>query len=153
MNQEINIETILDVVKQAGDFFLSAYKSNIMPKDKEDFFLQLKEIDERCMSILCTGLNGEFPDIPWNTVDEFDNDGQKQALPLPEYWVCDAMDGAIQFLQHIPGWTVNLALIRNGEVYFSVIYDPLANEMFWAQRGSGLIYEWKTYTPRCQERF
>jgi myo-inositol-1(or 4)-monophosphatase len=73
--------------------------------------------------------------------------GQKEPLPLPAYWICDAMDGAIQYLQHIPGWTINLALIRNGELYFSVIYDPLADEMFWAQKGSGAFMNGNPIKP------
>lgn len=137
MNKQINVQAVLDTVRQAGDLFLKEYKQNIIPTSKEQFFQQLEAIDERCMAILKAGLTPEFPDTPWNTVDEFDNDGQKQPLPLSEYWLCDAMDGAIQYLQHIPGWTINLVLIRNGELYFSVIYDPLSNEMFWAQQGEG----------------
>jgi len=147
MNKQINIQTILDTVRQAGDFFLENYKLHAIPTNKEQFFLELGAIDERCMAILRAGLTDEFPDIPWNTVDEFDNDGQKEPLLLPEYWVCDAMDGAIQYLQHIPGWTINLALIRNGNLHFSVIYDPLSNEMFWAREGSGAFMNDKPIRP------
>jgi len=147
MNKEINIQSILNTVRQAGDYFLKEYKLNAIPTTKEQFFTELKSIDERCMKILTSGLRNDFPDTPWNTIDEFDNDGQKQPLPIPEYWVCDAMDGAIQYLQHIPGWTINLALICNGEPQFSVIYDPLANEMFWAQDGSGAFLNGKPIQP------
>lgn len=147
MNKQINVQAILDTVKQTGDLFLKDYKSNAIAGNKEQFLQQLNTIDERCLTALKTGLTGSFPDIPWNTVDEFDNQGQKQPLPLPEYWVCDAMDGAIQYLQHIPGWTINLALVSNGEVYFSVIYDPLAGEMFWAEKGSGAFMNGKSIKP------
>lgn len=147
MNQQINTQSILDAVRKAGDLFLQDYKLNSIPTTKNEFFRQLEAIDERCMSVLKTGLNDKFPDIPWNTINEFDNNGQKRPLPLPEYWICDAMDGAIQYLQHIPGWTINLAMIRNEEVYFSVIYDPLSNEIFWAQKGSGAFMNGRHISP------
>ena len=147
MNQEINVQIVLDTVKQAGKVFLQDYKKNTIPANKEAFFQQLNQIDERCMSILKTGLDQAFPDIPWNTVDEFDNDGQKNPLPLQAYWICDAMDGAIQYLQHIPGWTINLALVCNGELYFSVIYDPLADELFWAEKGAGAYMDGNPIKP------
>ena len=147
MNKELNIQTILDSVRQAGDLFLQEYKQNAVPCTKEHFFTELGAIDERCMAILKAGLISEFPDIPWNTIDEFDNNGQKQPLPLPEYWICDAMDGAIQYLQHIPGWTINLVLIRNGELHLSVIYDPLSDEMFWAREGEGAFMNDKPIRP------
>lgn len=147
MNKLINVHTILDTVRQAGDLFLKEYKLKAIPTNKEQFFRELEAIDERCMAVLKEGLTPEFPDTPWNTIDEFDNDGQKQPLPLPEYWICDAMDGAIQYLQHIQGWTINLALIRDGKLYFSVIYDPLSNEMFWAQKGEGAFMNGKPIQP------
>lgn len=147
MKKEIKVSTILEVVREAGDLFLQEYKLNAIPINKQQFFSALNSIDERCMAVLKAGLNDEFPETAWNTVDEFDHDGQKQALPLSEYWVCDAMDGAIQYLQHIPGWTINLALISDGELYFSVIYDPLANEMFWAEKGAGAFMNGNPIQP------
>lgn len=147
MNELTNITAILDSVRQAGDLFLKEYKQNTIPTNKEQFFIALESIEERCLALLKEGLNPAFPDTPWNTIDEFDNNGQKQPLPIAEYWICDAMDGAIQYLQHIPGWTINLALIRNGELHFSVIYDPLSNEMFWAQEGLGALMNGKPIYP------
>lgn len=151
MNTKINIQTILDVVKQAGDLFLQDYKLNAIPTDKDEFFQQLEAIDECCMSVLKEGLSATFPEIPWNNIGEFDGEGQKCASSIPEYWICDAIDGAIQYLQHIPGWTINLALIRNGVIYFSVIYDPLANEIFWAQQDGGAFMNGNPIKPHVKK--
>lgn len=137
MNKQLDIQFILNTVKEAGNLFLKKYKQNRIPTTKEELFQQLEEIDERCMAILKSSLTEEYPTIPLNIGDEFDSNAQKQPLAVTEYWLCDAMDGAIQYLQHIPGWTINLALIRNGKIHFSVIYDPLADEIFWAQEGFG----------------
>lgn len=150
MNKEINIQTILDVVRQAGDLFLQDFKLNAIPTDKDEFVRQLEAIDERCLSVLKAGLSDAFPDIPWNTIGEFEAEGQKRPLPISEYWICDAMDGAIQYLQHIPGWTINLALIRNGAIYFSVIYDPLSNEIFWAHKDGGAFMNGKFIKPQLK---
>lgn len=147
MNKEIHIQTILDTVRTVGELFLTEYKLRPIPSTKDQFFAELGAIEERCLTVLKEGLRNEFPDIPWNSIDEFDGDGQKNPLPLPEYWICDAMDGAIQYLQHIPGWTINLALIRNGEVHFSVIYDPLSDEMFWARQGAGAFINGRPIHP------
>jgi myo-inositol-1(or 4)-monophosphatase len=147
MKMEINIPLILDAVKRAGDMFLEDYKKNAIARDSSELFKQLEEIDERCLAVLKADLIAEFPETPWNIGDEFDSDGQKQPLGLPEYWICDAMDGAIQYLQHIPGWTINLVLVRNGKAHFSVIYDPLAQEIFWAQDGAGAFMNGEPIKP------
>lgn len=137
MKEEINVALILKTVKEAGDMFLENYKKNEIARTKPQLLEQLAGIDERCLRILKAGLEAEFPDVPWNIGDEFDKEGQQQPLNLPQYWLCDAMDGAIQYLQHIPGWTVNLVLISAGRPYFAVVYDPLAQEIFWAQEEKG----------------
>jgi len=150
MKKDINIPLILDAVKRAGNLFLEDYKKNTIARDKSQLFALLDEIDERCMTVLKADLSVEFPDTPWNIGDEFDSDGQKQPLDVPEYWLCDAMDGAIQYLQHIPGWTINLVLIRNGKPHFSVIYDPLAQEIFWAQEGKGAFMNGEPIKPSAK---
>lgn len=137
MLQEMNPRIVIDAVKKAGKIFLKDYKQKAIPPNMEELLKRLDEIDERCISSLKSDLSAEFPDIPWLIGDEFDTDAQRKPAGLEEYWLCDAMDGAIQYLQHIAGWTINLVLIRNGKPYFSVIFDPLANELFWAKDGEG----------------
>jgi myo-inositol-1(or 4)-monophosphatase len=147
MKKDIDVALVLNAVKRVGDMFLSGYKKNAIARDKSQLFEQLAAIDERCLAALKADLAPAFPETPWNIGDEFDSNGQRQPLDLPEYWLCDAMDGAIQYLQHIPGWTVNLVLVRNGRPHFSVIYDPLAKEVFWAQEGVGAFMNGEPIKP------
>ncbi len=150
MQNEIKVAVVLDAVKKAGDAFLEDYKKNKIAGDKAELFRQLQEIDERCLGILKSELTPHFPQTPWNIGDEFDQDGQRQPLAVDEYWLCDAMDGAIQYLQHIAGWTINLVLIREGRVSFAVVYDPLAQELFWAVDGGGAFMNGEPITPSAK---
>lgn len=143
MQNEINIPLILDAVRKVGNVFLKDYKQNTIPQNMEDLLKQLEEIDTLCLTSLKKDLALPFPHIPWHIGDEFDTNSQRNPEEEEQYWLCDAMDGAIQYLQHIAGWTVNLALIRNGKPFFSVIFDPLANEMFWAKEGEGAFMNGK----------
>ncbi|MFY0256003.1 inositol monophosphatase family protein [Chitinophaga sp. 30R24] len=136
MQKEIDIPVILDAVKKVGDLFLHNYKTNNIPQTKSELLQQLDNIDERCLESLKSDLDVHYPEIPFRG-NEFDYEEQSKAIDITEYWLCDFMDGAIQYLQHIAGWTINLVLVRNGQPYFSVIYDPMANEMFWALAGNG----------------
>ncbi|PQA93051.1 myo-inositol-1-monophosphatase [Chryseobacterium shigense] len=146
MQNEINIPVILDAVRKAGNVFLRDYKQNSIPKTRDELLQQLEDIDTWCLHSLQQDLLLEFPAIPWHIGDEFDTDAQRTPAENAEYWLCDAMDGAIQYLQHIPGWTINLVLVRDGKPLFSVIYDPLANEMFWAKDGEGAFMNGKALT-------
>src|SRR4051812_9836621 len=117
MQNEINIPIILDAVRKVGDLFLKEYKQNTIPQSMDELLAQLEEIDTLCMTSLKEDLSLQFPDIPWHIGDEFDTHSQRNPAEQKEFWLCDAMDGAIQYLQHIAGWTINLALVRDGKPF------------------------------------
>jgi myo-inositol-1(or 4)-monophosphatase len=137
MQKELNIPIVLEAVKKAGHLFLQDYKQKAIPQTMDELVAELENIDTFCLTSLKEYLSSEFPNIPWHIGDEFDTEAQRNPARQADYWLCDAMDGAIQYLQHIPGWTINLVLVRNGKPYFSVIFDPLSDELFWAKENEG----------------
>lgn len=147
MQLEPTTQLVLDAVRQIGDTFLKEYRQTPVPQDMATLQQQLTRIDEQCLPALKEAIAPAFPNTPWLIGDEFDSTGQRQPLDLPEYWLCDAMDGAIQYLQHVPGWTINIVLIRAGKPYLSVVYSPLDDELFWAQAGKGAFLNGKAIHP------
>lgn len=147
MKEQFDEFFVLKTLKKTGKLFLEDYKKNTIPKNRKDLLKQLAKIESTCFDILKSNLNVKYPNIPWVEDDEFNSDTQRSPAPYDQYWLCDTMDGAIQFLQHLPGWTINLALIQQGEPYFSAIYDPLSDELFWARKGKGAYLNDEPITP------
>ncbi len=52
-------------------------------------------------------------------------------------WIVDPLDGTTNFLHGLPHFAVSIALEENGEVTCGVVYDPVKDEMFWAEKGKG----------------
>jgi len=52
-------------------------------------------------------------------------------------WVIDPLDGTTNFLHGIPHFAISIALVRDNDVFAGVIYNPVADEMFWAEKGQG----------------
>ncbi len=52
-------------------------------------------------------------------------------------WVIDPLDGTTNYAHGYPCFCVSIALEHNGVVEIGVIYDPVRDEMFAAERGSG----------------
>jgi myo-inositol-1(or 4)-monophosphatase len=52
-------------------------------------------------------------------------------------WVIDPLDGTSNYLQHFPFWSVSIALRQKGETVAGVIYEPLRDLFFPAERGAG----------------
>ena len=52
-------------------------------------------------------------------------------------WVVDPLDGTTNFLHGIPHFAISIGLERAGQPVAGVIYDPVKDEMFWAENGQG----------------
>lgn len=52
-------------------------------------------------------------------------------------WLVDPLDGTTNFLHSIPLFACAIALERNGEIVASVIYNPVTDELFTAEKGGG----------------
>ncbi|OUJ73489.1 inositol monophosphatase family protein [Hymenobacter crusticola] len=136
MPTTLNIPAILAAVRHAGNLFLPDFRHSPIPQDMATFTQQLADIESRCLTALQERLAQDFPATPWLSAD-FPDEAAGEQPAHPEYWLCDAMDGAIQYVQHLPGWTINLVLMRAGQPYFAAIYDPFGQELFWAEAGGG----------------
>ncbi len=55
-------------------------------------------------------------------------------------WIVDPIDGTTNFLHGIPLFAISIALEREGEIVAGLIYNPIADEMFVAERGSGAFF-------------
>lgn len=59
-------------------------------------------------------------------------------------WIIDPIDGTTNFLHGIPHFAVSIALERDGELIAGVVYDPLTDSMFHAEKGAGaFLNEWR----------
>lgn len=54
-----------------------------------------------------------------------------------ERWIIDPLDGTTNFLHGLPHWAVSIAAEREGEIIAGVVFDPIKDEMFWAEKGVG----------------
>jgi len=52
-------------------------------------------------------------------------------------WIIDPLDGTTNFLHGLPHFSISVALERDGEIVAGMVYAPIADEMFWAEKGVG----------------
>jgi myo-inositol-1(or 4)-monophosphatase len=52
-------------------------------------------------------------------------------------WIVDPLDGTTNFLHGLPHWAISIALEHKGQIVSGVIYDPVKDEMFYAEKGNG----------------
>ena len=52
-------------------------------------------------------------------------------------WIIDPIDGTSNFLHGIPHFGISIGLEHNKEIICGIIYDPIKDEMFTAEKGNG----------------
>src|SRR4051812_6276773 len=52
-------------------------------------------------------------------------------------WLVDPLDGTLNFLHGLPVFSVSIALERDGQIVAGVVYNPISDEMYVAEKGQG----------------
>ena len=55
-------------------------------------------------------------------------------------WIIDPIDGTINFLHGVPHFAISIALKSNNEIVSGLIFDPIKNEMFYAEKDNGAFF-------------
>jgi myo-inositol-1(or 4)-monophosphatase len=63
--------------------------------------------------------------------------GKREGADKTHSWIVDPLDGTTNFLHGIPQFAIAIALAREGVVVAGLVYNPVTDEMFIAERGKG----------------
>ena len=63
--------------------------------------------------------------------------GIKKNKDTNNTWIIDPIDGTINFLHGIPHFAISIALKSDNEIISGLIYDPIKDEMFYAEKNNG----------------
>jgi myo-inositol-1(or 4)-monophosphatase len=66
--------------------------------------------------------------------------GGEAGSDIHHRWIVDPLDGTTNFLHGIPHFAISIALERDGEIIAGLIYEPVRDEMFWAEKGAGAFH-------------
>ncbi len=55
-------------------------------------------------------------------------------------WIIDPIDGTINFLHGVPHFAISIALKSKNEIVSGLIYDPIKDEMFFAEKDNGAFF-------------
>ena len=69
-----------------------------------------------------------------------EEDGSKVNSDKNNTWIIDPIDGTTNFLHGIPHFAISIALKSNEEIVSGLIYDPIKDEMFYAEKNNGAFF-------------
>jgi len=69
-----------------------------------------------------------------------EENGTKKNKDIDNTWIIDPIDGTVNFLHGVPHFAISIALKSNDEIVSGLIYDPLKDEMFFAEKNNGAFF-------------
>ncbi len=66
--------------------------------------------------------------------------GSRPGRDATHRWIIDPLDGTTNFLHGIPLFAISIALERGGEVIAGLVYNPISDELFAAEKGQGAFF-------------
>jgi 3'(2'), 5'-bisphosphate nucleotidase len=122
------LESLIYTAQRAGGAIMSVYASGFAVRDKADAS-PVTIADEAAEKIILADLAELAPDIP--VVAEEAVAGGQVPTVADRFFLVDPLDGTKEFIGHRDEFTVNIALIENGEPVLGVVLAPARRELFW----------------------
>lgn len=135
MNYNVVLPDIIKIADEASERVLHIYQSDFKVEYKEDQS-PITAADLASHDIIVRGLRRLTPDIPVLS-EEGANAPWDERKHWHCFWLIDPIDGTKEFTQRSGEFTVNIALIENGEPVLGVVTAPALREAFWGAKGEG----------------
>lgn len=144
MNSEL-ARKVLDISHEAGEHIMGFYRGSFTVTQKDDDS-PLTQADLAAHRHISAALAALTPDIPVLSEEAAD-------IPFDvrrnwkRYWLVDPLDGTREFVKRNDDFTVNIALVEDGEPVIGIVHVPVFAQSYYAVRGEG-AYEWKAGVER-----
>jgi myo-inositol-1(or 4)-monophosphatase len=121
----------MSAANEAGGVLREAFGWQHSVKYKGEVDL-VTEMDEQAERVIKEILLGAFPDYGMLAEEGGALMGEEDAR-----WIVDPLDGTTNYAHGLPIFAVSIALERSGEVVLGVVYDPIKEETYVAERDGG----------------
>jgi myo-inositol-1(or 4)-monophosphatase len=125
------LETAVEIAREAGALLATYFERRVGFELKGEFDL-VTEADRASERLVVERLRSHFPS---HGIVAEEGGGCETSS---EYrWFVDPLDGTTNFAHGFPVFNVTIGLQRAGESIAGIVYDPIRQEMFTAERGAG----------------
>lgn len=132
----IDINQIIELSKQASQAILEVYNSSDFDVEHKDDNSPLTIADKKSHEIIFHGLQELYPKTP--IISEEGKDiPYEDRKSWSTFFLVDPLDGTKEFIKRNGEFTVNIALIENGEPVLGVIHVPVTNETYFTSKDTG----------------
>ena len=124
--------TLLNAAQAGAGQLMHFFNGNFKISNKEGINNLVTEADHAAEKAIIEVIQHDFPDhfILSEETGEIQTSSEYK-------WIIDPIDGTVNFANGIPLCCVSIGLEKAGEMIMGVVYNPLMNELYFAQKGFG----------------
>ena len=130
------IEFAIDIAQEAGQLLCRLYSEHHTVQTKSSDIDLVTEADVASEQLIVAAISRAFPSHRILSEEGLGDLDAFVAGSSP-VWLVDPLDGTVNYAHGYPAWGVSLALCQAGQVLAAVTFDPLREEIFWAQQAQG----------------
>ena len=128
------LDEVIRIARAAGDVIMAIYATDFAVRGKSDAS-PVTEADERAEAVITQGLRSLAPGV--TIVAEEAVAGGDRPEVGRWFWLVDPLDGTKEFIHRNGEFTVNIALVRDGEPVLGVVFAPAIGRLFAGVKGQG----------------
>lgn len=117
----------------AGELLRQGFGTKFQIESKPGKQNLVTEFDKASETAIISAILERYPDH--NILAE--ESGQYQKSSSPFTWIIDPLDGTVNFAHNVPMFCISIALAHESEILSAVVYHPLLQELFFAEKGKG----------------
>jgi myo-inositol-1(or 4)-monophosphatase len=125
------LQDLIDIAQHAGGILRSGFGKQHHIEFKGEIDL-VTEIDHQSEEYILGELTSRFADH-----HIFSEESGERAGSADDVWYIDPLDGTLNYSHGLPIFCVSIAYAHKDHLQLAAVYDPIANEMYTAERGQG----------------
>src|SRR3984957_10837022 len=126
------LAAVVAAATAAGDRLMADFSPDARPASRAGMAVGGRQLEELVLTELRPELARLRPRAGW-----VEDDLEIAPLPPGEWWVVDAVEGAVNYIHGLPEWAVTVTLLRDGRPTLTVVRQPIGDLTYTALVGGG----------------
>lgn len=137
MNYTKICENFRSLALTSGEAIMDIYKSSTFEVLLKSDDSPVTTADKKADEIISKGLRKYFPEVPVVTEEQV----KSHDLSASVFFIVDPLDGTKEFIKRRGDFTVNIALVANGEPIRGIVYAPARQRLFYTDENGEAVEE------------
>lgn len=129
------METALQCVEETKNIFLDGYYGEVKVKYKGKID-PVTQVDTDVEAKVISIIQKNHPDHSILAEESH----EKHINDKPFRWIVDPLDGTVNFAHKVPHFALSIGLEKEGELILALVYNPIVNEIYMAEKGKGAFF-------------